>query len=283
MKRVFVSYAHQDRPFVEGLANALTQSGFEVWWDRELEGGEAFRAEIEQGLNAADAVVVVWSGRSRASRWVLDEAEKGLGRNVLVPVRVDKAPLPLGFGGLHTLDFAAWTGATDANVFTQLADRIAKVTATPAATLQRRAFYSVVWGLLLGLLVGSGLAVLGIALDFTQGGVTTASIATSFGIGLGSAVPVALWAAVRARRFAQSNPFAVLTRMMRTYAIAAFVSLALVAAVAALSVETIQGEFGQERAAEMAGVVLVGTLIFGAVMAAFNSVMFAVARAQRAS
>jgi hypothetical protein len=281
MKRVFVSYAHQDRPLVERLANALAQSGFEVWWDRELEGGEVFRAEIEQSLNAADAVVVIWSGRSRASRWVLDEAEKGLGRNVLVPVRVDKAPLPLGFGGLHTLDFAAWTGATDAHVFTQLADRIAKMTETPAAALRRRAFSSVVWGLVLGLIVGGSLAALGIALDLTQGGVTTASIATSFAIGLGSAVPVALWAAVRARRFAQSNPFAVLTRMLRTYAIAAFGSLVLVAAVAALSVETSQGELRQQRFIEMAGVVLVGTLIFGAVIAAFNSLMFALARGQR--
>ena len=95
MKRIFVSYAHEDSPFVAQLAPALAEAGFEVWWDRELEGGDGFRAKIEESLNVADAVIVVWSGRSRASRWVLDEAEKGLTRNVLIPVRADKSPMPL--------------------------------------------------------------------------------------------------------------------------------------------------------------------------------------------
>lgn len=282
MKRVFVSYAHEDRPFVERLANALGQSGFEVWWDRALEGGEAYRAEIEQSLNGADAVVVVWSGRSRASRWVLDEAEKGLNRGVLVPVRVDRAPIPLGFGGLHTLDFAAWTGATDAGAFSQLNDRLGRITATPPEVQRRRAFYSIAWGLLLGVIVGLAFAVGGTVLDLMHGGVTNSSVTTAALLGIGSAVPVAFWAAVRARRFAQSNPFAVLARMLRTYAIAAFFALILVAGVTALSANTVEAISGEQRFAEMGGVVLVGTLIFGAVIAAFNAVLFVIAQAQRA-
>jgi len=282
VKRIFVSYAHEDRPFVAQLAPALAQAGFEVWWDRELEGGDAFRAKIEESLNAADAVVVVWSGRSRASRWVLDEAEKGLARNVLVPVRVDKSPMPLGFGGLHTLDFAAWDGATDARAFTELADRVARVSAAPPDVQRRRAFFSIAWGLVLGVLVGLGFAAAGIALDFTQGGVTLESIGLSALLGVGSALPVALWAAVRARRFAQSNPFAVLTRMARTYAIAAVAALALIAIVGVFSLETIEGAARAERFAEISGVLLVGTLVFGGAIAAFNAMMFVFVQAQRA-
>lgn len=283
MKRVFVSYAHEDRPFVARLAPALAQAGFEVWWDRELEGGDAFRAKIEESLNAADAVIVVWSGRSRASRWVLDEAEKGLARGVLVPVRADKSPMPLGFGGLHTLDFAAWNGVIDARCFIELADRVSKIAAAPPEQQRRRAFFSLAWGLVLGVLVGLGFAGAGIALDLTQGGVTSESMGLAALLGVGSALPVALWAAVRARRFAQSNPFAVLTRMAGTYAIAAVVALALVATVGVFSLETIQGDARAERLAEIAGVLLVGTLVFGAVIAGFNGAMFAFVRAQRAS
>jgi hypothetical protein len=282
MKRIFVSYAHEDRPFVAQLAPALAQAGFEVWWDRELEGGDAFRAKIEESLNAADAVIVVWSGRSRASRWVLDEAEKGLTRNVLLPVRADKSPMPLGFGGLHTLDFSAWSGATDARCFTELADRVSKVSAAPPEQQRRRVFFSMAWGLVLGVLVGLGFAAAGIALDLTQGGVTTESMGLAALLGVGSALPVALWAAVRARRFAQSNPFAVLTRMLRTYGIAAVAALALIAIVGVFSFETIRGDVRAERFAEIAGVLLVGTLVFGAVIAAFNGLMFAFAQAQRA-
>ncbi|OQW56288.1 MAG: hypothetical protein A4S17_05335 [Proteobacteria bacterium HN_bin10] len=283
MKKVFVSYAHEDRPFVAQLAPALAQSGYEVWWDRELEGGDAFRAKIEESLNAADAVVVVWSGRSRASRWVLDEAEKGLQRNVLVPVRVDKSALPLGFGGLHTLDFSAWNGAADARVFTELADRIAKVSAAAPDVQRRRAFFSLAWGLLLGVAVGLAFAAAGVALDLGFGGVTAETMTTSALLGVGSALPVALWAAVRARRFAQSNPIAVLTRMLRTYSIAALFALLLVVVVSALSAETIQAKMASERFGEIAGVVLVGTLIFGAAIAIINGLMYALARAQRAA
>jgi hypothetical protein len=282
MKRLFISYAQQDRDFVEKLAAALGSTGFDVWWDRELEGGQAFRSVIEENLNAADAVVVVWSGRSRVSRFVLDEAEKGLARDVLVPVRMDRSPIPLGFGGVHALDFAAWTGALDAPSFAQLNNRLAKVTATPPSVRRRRAFFSLAWGLLLGIVVGLGFAVLAIARDLAYGSVTQGSVETAALLGVGSAVPVALWAAMRARRFAQSNPFAVLVRMARTYAIAAFLAILLVAAVSALSDQTIEGATRHERFAEMAGVALVGTLIFGAAIAVFNAVTFLIVCSQRA-
>ena len=57
---VFLSYARADRKRVEPLAHALRNSGFDLWWDALIEGGETFARTIEQRLEHADAVVVLW-------------------------------------------------------------------------------------------------------------------------------------------------------------------------------------------------------------------------------
>ena len=56
------------------FAEALTDEGFTVWWDASLHSGETFDEVIERNLRDAKAVVVLWSPRSVASRWVRAEA-----------------------------------------------------------------------------------------------------------------------------------------------------------------------------------------------------------------
>jgi hypothetical protein len=102
--RLFISYAREDRDVVERLAHALEKSGFIVWWDAALEGGHHFAAEIERELNAAEAVIVLWSAVSVKSNWVLDEAMHGRDRGCLIPVRFDDTPPPLGFRQIQTID-----------------------------------------------------------------------------------------------------------------------------------------------------------------------------------
>jgi hypothetical protein len=117
MPDVFISYKREDRPFAQSLARALEAYDLRVWWDHELEAGDAFRQVIQAKLDAADAVIVLWSRASTQSAFVLDEAGRGLARSVLVPVAIDDAPTPLGFGQTHTLDLKSWGGdAADARV-----------------------------------------------------------------------------------------------------------------------------------------------------------------------
>ena len=59
--------------------------------------GTSFDRVIEAELDAALAVIVVWSESAVESDWVRSEAEEGLQRNVLVPVRIDDVRLPLAF------------------------------------------------------------------------------------------------------------------------------------------------------------------------------------------
>ena len=109
---VFLSYARADRPRVAALAGALQAAGLDVWWDREIKGGEAFAERIESALDRADAVIVAWSQTAVASDWVRDEAGHGRDRKRLVPVSLDGTLPPLGFRQYHALDLSQWRGAS---------------------------------------------------------------------------------------------------------------------------------------------------------------------------
>jgi hypothetical protein len=61
-------------------------------------------------LRAAKAVVVIWSPRSVASRWVRAEATQADRANKLVPVKIDACELPIIFELTHTADLPEWKG-----------------------------------------------------------------------------------------------------------------------------------------------------------------------------
>ena len=71
MPQIFLSYSKKDRAMAEGLARFLADCGYEVWWDYKLVGGQHFRDEIDQQLDSARAVVVLWTPQSIRSDWVL--------------------------------------------------------------------------------------------------------------------------------------------------------------------------------------------------------------------
>ncbi len=102
MGHVFISYAREDRANARALADALSAQGVQVWWDRELGAGDEFAAKIEEALDTAAAVIVLWSDAARKSYWVRDEAAVGRDRNRLIPLALDDRPPPLGFRQIHT-------------------------------------------------------------------------------------------------------------------------------------------------------------------------------------
>lgn len=111
MARIFVSYARGDREFAERLAGFLEIHGHRAWWDRHLDGGGDFAAEIEAELHSSDVVIVVWSQQSIKSRWVRDEAAVGGDSGQLIPLTIDGSVAPMGFRQFHTLDLTGWKGA----------------------------------------------------------------------------------------------------------------------------------------------------------------------------
>ena len=108
MADVFVSYSRSDKARVSPLVAAIKAKGWSVWWDPSIAAGQQFDDQIEAELQAASAVLVVWTPTSVASRWVRGEARDAAERDVLVPVRFENARLPIDARAIQTTDLDDW-------------------------------------------------------------------------------------------------------------------------------------------------------------------------------
>ncbi|HEY6049237.1 MAG TPA: TIR domain-containing protein [Sphingomicrobium sp.] len=109
---IFLSYARQDRGTARMFAECFMEEGFSVWWDASLHSGETFDEVIEQRLRDAKAVVVLWSPRSVASRWVRAEATLADRRNKLAPAIIEACDRPIIFELTHAAELQDWEGDT---------------------------------------------------------------------------------------------------------------------------------------------------------------------------
>ena len=132
MSDVLISFAREDRAWVESLAAALTKTGLSVTWDLRGRAGQSFDVQKEEALAAAKAVVVVWSAAALASHWVRAEAGDALERGILVPVLKEAVVPPLLFRHLASADMTRWNGSADA-AFTALAGDLLAMTGRSAA------------------------------------------------------------------------------------------------------------------------------------------------------
>ena len=100
---IFISYASPDRDRVAPIVAALESEGWTVWWDRKIEAGTAYDREIQESLEAARCVVVVWTESSLESDWVLAEANEGLERGILIPILLEPIRPPLAFRRIQSV------------------------------------------------------------------------------------------------------------------------------------------------------------------------------------
>jgi adenylate cyclase len=108
MADVFVSYARSDKARVAPFVAAIEAKGWTVWWDPEISAGQEFDRQIAAELKIATAILVVWTPNSVESRWVRGEAREGAERGILIPIRFERADLPIDVRTLHTIDFDNW-------------------------------------------------------------------------------------------------------------------------------------------------------------------------------
>ena len=128
MVDVFVSYASQDRERVRPIVDALTNVGWSVWWDREIDAGSAYDREIEKAIDDARCVVVIWSADSVDSEWVRTEANEGLEKNMLVPVLIEEVRPPLAFRRIQTINLTTLDRVND------LTDAVSNFVAIPTSS-----------------------------------------------------------------------------------------------------------------------------------------------------
>jgi len=105
---IFISYSKKDVDTARVIAALLEAQGYSVWWDTSLVAGDQFRKVIMKELEAAKAVVVLWTENSVNSDWVQSEAGRAHNDRKLIPLKTrlltyDKIPSP--FDNLHATNF----------------------------------------------------------------------------------------------------------------------------------------------------------------------------------
>ena len=126
---IFISYAREDVVRAHALAEALVGLGWSVWWDDSIRAGAPFDQVIDQQLDMASCVVVVWSTASVASNWVRAEASTADEQGKLVPVSFEHdLRLPVRFRQLKVAHLTSTDLRERSNDTLQLLADIADLT-----------------------------------------------------------------------------------------------------------------------------------------------------------
>src|SRR3954467_2675661 len=98
---VFISYAREDREYVEKLATFLRGEGIDVWYDAQLVPGRRFDNALPQKIEQCAAFILVMTPASNDSAWVHDEFDlaKEADRD-LMPILLDGKKF-FGIGKIH--------------------------------------------------------------------------------------------------------------------------------------------------------------------------------------
>jgi len=132
MSDIFLSYKSEDRQRAKIIAEALKQHGYSVWWDKIIPPGKTFDQVIEEALDAARCVIVLWSRESVSSDWVKNEVREGTRRHILVPVLIDDVKIPFEFKHIQAAQLIDWQGALPDPEFDLLLKSVGEILGKPS-------------------------------------------------------------------------------------------------------------------------------------------------------
>lgn len=101
--------------------------------DRSILPGEIFDTVIDEALDAAKCVIVLWSHTSVLSDWVKTEASEGKRRGIRIPVLIDDVKIPLEFRRMQAADLRDWGGELPYPGFDNLLKAVAGILGRPPA------------------------------------------------------------------------------------------------------------------------------------------------------
>jgi tetratricopeptide (TPR) repeat protein len=110
MADVFLSYGRTSHASARRISGALESAGYSVWFDENLPAHRPFSDVIEEQLENARAVIVLWSQGSVQSQWVRSEANRARETGKLIQVRLDDVRLPMPFDQIQCTDLRGWHG-----------------------------------------------------------------------------------------------------------------------------------------------------------------------------
>ena len=132
MAKVFISYAHSDKPMARKAAEALSKAGLEVWWDSEVLPGDNWAQEHSEALKSSQAMIVLLSPASVQSNEVRSDLSFALGqqdyKDRVIPVLISSydlkeyADVPWVLKRMRTVDLDEYDRPEKG--FREIADRI---------------------------------------------------------------------------------------------------------------------------------------------------------------
>lgn len=111
MTAIFISYERSAATIAKRVAEQLRAGGRDVWLDTELPLDRPYADVIRGRLEAASAVLVLWSKPAVQSEWVRSEADFARQQRKLVQASLDGAMPPMPFDQTHCADLKGWRGA----------------------------------------------------------------------------------------------------------------------------------------------------------------------------
>ena len=124
---IFLSYVRSAQPQAKTIAEALRGQGYSVWWDDDLPAHRSYSEVIEERLNSAKAVLVVWSRDAVRSEWVRAEADAARHAHKLVQLSIDGVLPPMPFNQIQCPELCNWAGSTDAPAWRKIESSIAEL------------------------------------------------------------------------------------------------------------------------------------------------------------
>lgn len=107
MADVFISCSPLDQERVRPIADRLSSLGYSVWQSKLARVGRAAAEEIDREVEAAQAVLTIWSGNAVNSTWVYAQSSRGLDAKKLVQMKIDAVAAPPPFDALPVADMTS--------------------------------------------------------------------------------------------------------------------------------------------------------------------------------
>ena len=128
---IFISYARSTEPQAHLTAQALRNAGYRVWRDDELPAHRAYADVIEERVQTAKAVVVIWSTDAVKSEWVRSEANRAREQRKVVQMAVDSALPPMPFDQIQCVNLTGWMGDENDSGWKKVLASVADLVGTP--------------------------------------------------------------------------------------------------------------------------------------------------------
>jgi hypothetical protein len=110
LAHVFISYERSTEATARDVIQLLKRSGHETWSHALIPPHRDYADVIQEHLETADVVLVLWSAAAAISQWVRAEADHAREHGKLVQVVLDSTIPPMPFNRIQCARLSTWNG-----------------------------------------------------------------------------------------------------------------------------------------------------------------------------